>query len=109
MQRGEVTLGLSITVCLGIFVPQSFVCCLLLLLVGVCSARVCPQWALRGTNDNQLIIFLIANVCVGAVNLSIRTLLQPAFVVWAIMTAYMLFLFVCAHRFGVEQKRIKIL
>lgn len=73
------------------------------------AARVCPQWSLKGTNDNQLIIFLLANVCVGAVNISIRTLLQPAVVVWFIMTSYMLILFICAHRLGVAEKRIRIL
>ena len=77
--------------------------------VGVRTARVGPQWALQGTNDNQLIIFLLANVCVGAVNISIRTLLQPAVVVWLLMTSYMLLLFICAHRLGVAEKRIRIL
>ena len=76
---------------------------------SVRTARVCPQWSLKGTNDNQLIIFLLANVCVGAVNISIRTLLQPAVVVWFIMTSYMLILFICAHRLGVAEKRIRIL
>ncbi|CDJ29670.1 uncharacterized protein EMH_0023360 [Eimeria mitis] len=78
-------------------------------LADALAARVCPQWALRGTNDNQLIIFLLANVCVGAVNMSIRTLLQPAVMVWLIMTGYMLLLFFCSLRLGVAEKRIRIL
>ncbi|CDJ46378.1 hypothetical protein, conserved [Eimeria brunetti] len=78
-------------------------------LADALAARVCPLLALRGTNDNQLIIFLIANVCVGAVNMSIRTLLQPAVVVWLIMTSYMFLLFICAHILGAADKRIRIL
>ncbi|KAL8275291.1 hypothetical protein Esti_000740 [Eimeria stiedai] len=73
------------------------------------AARVSPQWSLRGTNENQLIIFLIANVCVGIVNMSLRCLLQPAVAVWAILTAYVSLLFVCGHLLGRSGRRIKII
>lgn len=71
------------------------------------AARVYPQWSLQGVNDNQLIIFLLANLCVGAVNMSLRSLLQPAVSVWGIMTAYMTLLFFCGHRLGLSGRRVK--
>ncbi|XP_026189991.1 uncharacterized protein At4g17910 [Cyclospora cayetanensis] len=73
------------------------------------AARVGHQWALQGTNSNQLIIFLLANLFVGLVNLCLRTLLLPAILVWLIMTAYMSILFLCAHRLGIAGKRIKLI
>ncbi|KAL8425487.1 hypothetical protein Efla_002608 [Eimeria flavescens] len=73
------------------------------------AARLYPQWALRGTNENQLIIFLVANFCVGLVNMTLRTLLQPAVVAWGVLTVYMFLLFVCAHYLGLSGRRIKIL
>lgn len=76
--------------------------------MSACAARPFAQWALLGINSNQLVIFLVGNVAVGLINISIWTLLQPAVVVFIVMLIYVGGLCVMGYYFGAHQKHIKL-
>lgn len=62
-------------------------------LACLCWSQAQPTRLLEAINNNQLFIFLIANLITGLVNLTINTMEQPLPISLAILSAYGLVLF----------------